>query len=177
MTSNSDGAGMSRPPSDPTASPRLDVAGLGIAAGLFLLAALIWWDASGYPERASYAKFGPEIFPYIVAAGLAVFAVITVVMAVRDWFPEREEMSYPPVIWVTLAVVLQLALLMFGAGFIAGSGALFGFCARGMGRKPLWLAVLVGLCFSAILYLLFRHGLGLSLPAGPLERVVDGLVR
>jgi hypothetical protein len=28
-----------------------------------------------------------------------------------------------------------------------------------------------------LLYMLFRHGLGLSLPGGPVERVIDLLVR
>jgi putative tricarboxylic transport membrane protein len=82
-----------------------------------------------------------------------------------------------PVVWVVLAVFLEIVLLMVGAGFIVGSGVLFGFCARGMGRKPVWLTVLVGIAVSAALYVLFRHGLGLSLPAGPLERGIDLVFR
>ena len=42
-----------------------------------------------------------------------------------------------------------------------------------MGRRPVWLTILVGLVVSLLLYLLFRHGLGLSLPAGAVERIVD----
>jgi putative tricarboxylic transport membrane protein len=64
-----------------------------------------------------------------------------------------------------------------GAGFILASGSLFGLSARGMGRKPVWFTILVGICISAFLYILFRHGLGLSLRAGPPERLVDSLFR
>ncbi|AEQ53793.1 tripartite tricarboxylate transporter TctB family protein [Pelagibacterium halotolerans] len=154
-----------------------DLGGLAIAVGLFLFAALIAWDGATYPERRSYAQFGPEIFPYLVAAGLAVFGVATVVMALRKSFPERERMNIAAVAWVIGAVVAETVLLYAGAGFIVGSGALFGLAARGMGRRPLWLTILVGIGVSALLYVLFKHGLSLSLPAGPIERVIDGALR
>lgn len=176
MSSQTQGAGDDRPRPEDEA-PARDLAGLAIAAGLFLLAALIWWDASGYPIRRSYAQFGPEIFPYIVAIGLAGFGVLTVVLALRGEFPEREEMTAPPVVWVGGAVAAEIVLLAIGAGFILASGTLFGFAARGMGRKPVWFTILVGVGVSALLYILFRHGLGLSLRAGPPERLIDGLFR
>nr|WP_255714105.1 tripartite tricarboxylate transporter TctB family protein [Pelagibacterium xiamenense] len=144
---------------------------------MFLFAALIAWDGATYPARRSYAQFGPEIFPYLVAAGLAIFGVATVLMALRNSFPEREPMNLPAVAWVIGAVLAETVLLYAGAGFILASGALFGFAARGMGRKPVWLTVLVGIGVSAVLYVLFKHGLSLSLPAGPLERVIDGAIR
>lgn len=172
MSLNSNGTGDSRSQTDRQAATP-DRGGLAIAAGLFALAFLIWWDASGYPVRRNYAQFGPEIFPYLVAAGLVVFGVLNAVMALRSEFPEREAMSFPPVMWIVAAVAAEIAILTAGFGFIVGSGVLFGFCARGMGRRPVWLTILVGLVVSLLLYLLFRHALGLSLPAGPVERIVD----
>ena len=170
------GAGGNRPlPERETASR--DLAGLAIAAGLFALAILIWRDAASYPERRTYAQFGPEIFPYLVAAGTAVFAALTALMAWRGGFPARETMNWPPVIWVVMAVVAEIVLLTADLGFILASGTLFGFAARGMGRKPVWLTVAVGIGVSLLLYILFRHGLGLSLPDGPLERIVDAPFR
>lgn len=173
-----EGAGGSRlPETAHTARAARDLGGLAIALGLFVLAALIAWDASTYPIRRSYAQFGPEIFPYGVAAGLIVFGVATVLMALRNSFPPREEIDLPPVLWIVGAVAAQVGLLYAGLGFIAATGALFGMTARGLGRRPLWFTVLVGLGVSALLYLLFRHGLGLSLPAGPIERVIDAPFR
>lgn len=176
MSADKEGAGDSRLqlPRDTTGR---DLAGLAIAFGLFALAAIIWWDASGYPVRRSYAQFGPEIFPYIVAAGLAGFAILTVRLALLAQFPEREPLNWPPVIWVAGAVAAEIVLLRVGAGFILASGTLFGFAARGMGRKPVWFTILVGVVVSGLLYILFRYGLGLSLRAGPPERLIDSLFR
>lgn len=172
MSLEINGAGESRPEPD-RGSARPDRGGLAIAIGLFALAFLIWWDASAYPVRRNYAQFGPEIFPYIVAAGLALFGILNAVMALRSEFPEREAMSFPPVMWIVAAIAAEIAILTSGLGFIVGSGVLFGLCARGMGRRPIWFTIFVGIVVSLLLYLLFRHALGLSLPAGPVERIVD----
>jgi putative tricarboxylic transport membrane protein len=175
MSTEKEGAGESRLPLEQKTAGR-DLAGLAIAGGLFALAVLIWWDASSYPARRSYAQFGPEIFPYLVAAGLVGFGFLTLRLAILSEFPARSEMSWRPVGWVVSAVVAEIALLSVGAGFILASGALFGLSARGMGRRPVWFTVLVGVCISALLYILFRHGLGLSL-RGPLERLIDSPFR
>jgi putative tricarboxylic transport membrane protein len=169
------GAGMGRP--DEVARRKFDLGGLAIAIGLFLFSALIALDASSYPERRSYAQIGPEIFPYIVAIGIAVFGVLTVVMARRGDFPEREALNWGPVIWIIGALAGMTALLYAGAGFIIASGVLFGGAARGFGRKPVILTVFVGVVISALLYVLFRQGLGLSLPAGLIEPYLNALFR
>ncbi len=100
-----------------------DMGGLAIAVGLFLFAVLIAWDGSSYPVRRSYAQFGPEIFPYIIASGLAIFGIATVVMGLRKSFPQREPMNWQAVFWVVAAVIAKIALLYAGAGFIIGAGA------------------------------------------------------
>jgi putative tricarboxylic transport membrane protein len=172
------GVGESRPPSAPARlGPFRDAGGLFIAIAMFALAAMIVYDATGYPVRRSYANFGPEIFPYIVASGIALLAALTLLLALRGWFPDRETMHLGSVFWVAGAVVAEIAVMAVGLGFALASGALFGLAARGMGRKPLWLTVAVGVVVSMVLYVLFRHGLGLSLPAGPAERMVDNLFR
>jgi putative tricarboxylic transport membrane protein len=176
--SSENGAGDSRPPAEAIRlGPFKDAGGLAIALVMLVFAAMIAWDASSYPSRAGYGNFGPAIFPYIVGAGIAVLALLTGVLAFKGWFPEREEMNFAPFLWVAGAVVAEIAVLGSGFGFIPASGLLFGFAARGMGKRPLWLTVLVGVGISLLLYILFRHGLGLSLPAGPIERVVDGILR
>ncbi|WP_099866368.1 tripartite tricarboxylate transporter TctB family protein [Pararhizobium haloflavum] len=168
------GAGASRPDGSSRAT---DIGGLGIALGLFVFAALIAWDASSYPERRSYAQIGPEIFPYIVGAGIAIFGVLTIVMARRGDFPEREALNFAPVLWLLAALGGMTALLYAGSGFIIASSVLFGLAARGFGRKPVWLTFLVGLLLNCMLYVLFRQGLGLSLPGGLIEPYINVLFR
>lgn len=171
-----EGAGASRSHPSPR-SQAADWGGLAIALGLFLFAGLIAYDASTYPARQSYAQIGPDIFPYIVATGLFIFGALTVVLARRRDFPEREAMNWGPVLWIIAALLAQTIALYGGAGFIVASGILFGGAARGFGRKPLWLTILVGIVLSALLYVLFREGLGLSLPAGLIEPLINPLFR
>jgi putative tricarboxylic transport membrane protein len=158
-------------------SGRRDLAGLAIAVGLFALAYVIVNDASGYPIRRSYAQFGPEIVPYIVATGLAALAALTVVTAWRGGFEARAPLNWGGVAWLVSAILIQIAMLYGGTGFIAASAVLFGCAARAFGQKTLLLNFAVGAVLSTLLFLLFRYGLGLSLPSGPLERAIDLMLR
>lgn len=158
-------------------SGRRDLAGLAIAVSLFALAYVIVNDASGYPVRRSYAQFGPEIVPYIVAAGVAGLAALTVLVAWRGGFEVRSPMNWSGVGWLTGAIVLQIVLLYGGAGFIVASAMLFGCAARAFGQRTLPLNFAVGAILSTVLFLLFRYGLGLALPAGPPERLIDLILR
>ena len=63
-------------------------------------------------------------------------------------------------------------LLLKTAGFSIATGVLFACAARGFGRGPLWMTVPVGIVFSLFAWVIFARGLQLSLPAGPLERLI-----
>ena len=156
---------------------RRDLAGLAIAVALFGLAAVIVNDASGYVIRRTYARFGPEIVPYLVATGVAVMGVLTVVMAWRGRFEARERLNTGGVLWVVAGIGLQIGLLYAGAGFILASTALFACAARGFDQRTWALNLAIGATLAAVLFLLFRYGLGLVLPGGPLERLFDLLLR
>lgn len=154
-----------------------DAAGLAIAVALFVLAAVIVNDASGYAVRQSYARFGPEIVPYVVASGIAVLAIVTVVMALRGQFEAREQMNWGGFSWLVGGIIVEIGMLYGGTGFIAGSTVLFAFAARAFGQVTWLLNIGIGIVLSTVLYLLFRYGLGLSLPNGPVERTIDLLLR
>jgi putative tricarboxylic transport membrane protein len=158
-------------------SGRRDVAVLVIAVALFALAAVIANDASGYVIRRSYARFGPEIVPYIVATGIAALGVITAIMGWRGRFEAREALNFGGMSWLLAGITAEIVMLYGGAGFIPGSGVLFACAARAFGQRTLALNLGIGLALSAALFVLFRHGLGLSLPDGPLERGIDLLLR
>lgn len=159
------------------ASNRRDLAGLLIAVALFGLAWLIFSDASGYPIRRSYARFGPEIVPYIVASGIAVLGVLTVVMAWRGGFEARERLNWPGLALLVAALGAQIGLLYAGSGFIPAATVLFGLAALAFGQRTVVLNFAIGAVLSGVLYLLFRYGLGLALPAGPVENAINLLLR
>ena len=52
------------------------------------------------------------------------------------------------------------------------TGLLFAATARGFGRGPLWMTVPIGIVFAFVVWFIFAKGLQLSLPAGPLERLI-----
>lgn len=158
-------------------SGKRDIAVLLIAVGLFGLAAVIVNDASGYVIRRSYARFGPEIVPYLIAAGITVLGAITVVMALRGKFEARDRLNIGGVLWLVGGIVAEIAMLYGGTGFIPGSAVLFACAARAFGQTTLLLNLVIGAVLSTVLFLLFRYGLGLSLPSGPLERSINLLLR
>jgi putative tricarboxylic transport membrane protein len=49
---------------------------------------------------------------------------------------------------------------------------LFAATARGFGRGPLWLTIPLGIVLSFAVWFVFSKGLQLTLPAGPLERLI-----
>jgi putative tricarboxylic transport membrane protein len=134
-------------------------------------------DASGYVIRRSYARFGPEIVPYLVATGITMLGVLTAIMGWRGMFEGRPRMNYAGVLWLVGGILAEIAMLYGGTGFIPGSAVLFACAARAFGQKTLPLNLAVGAVLSTLLFLLFRYGLGLSLPSGPLERTIDLLLR
>jgi putative tricarboxylic transport membrane protein len=97
-------------------------------------------------------------------------------MALRGSFEARERVHWAGLAWVLAAILAQIGLLYAGFGFILAAAALFGLAARGFGQRPLWGALAVGVVVSTVLYLLFRYGLGLALPAGPVERALASLI-
>ncbi|MBL8579841.1 MAG: tripartite tricarboxylate transporter TctB family protein [Mesorhizobium sp.] len=151
---------------------RPDRAALVVAGLLAAVAIWIAYSMTGLGARGAYARVGPTTFPYVIAGVLFLLAVWTVVEAVRGDFPEREPQDWPPVLWIVGGLVAQMLLLKV-VGFSIATGLLFAATARGFGRGPLWMTVPIGIVLSLAIWFLFAVGLQLSLPAGPLERLIS----
>ena len=154
----------------PAAKRRPDGAALVIAPVLFVLAVVIWWDASRLSMMSNYARIGPATVPHMVAIGLALLAVWTGFEAWRGDFPEREPVEMKPVIFIVAGLAAQM-LLLKTAGFSIATGTLFALTAFGFGRRKLWLSLPIGIVFSFVVWIIFGRLLQLSLPAGPLEHL------
>lgn len=142
-----------------------------IAAGLAGLAALLLVDAAGLKQDGGYAGVGPGDVPRIIAYGLLVLAVLTVVAGLKGDLPKPPRQAPAPVLWILGGLGLQLALLHV-VGFVISGALLFGMTARAFGQQPLWKAVAVGLVLALVIYGVFDQLLQLNLPAGPLERLI-----
>lgn len=151
---------------------RPDRAALVVALLLAALSIFIAWSMTQLGGAGSYARVGPATFPYAIAAALFVLAVWTAFEAFRGDFPEREPQAWPPVLWIVAGLVAQI-LLLKTAGFAIATGVLFAATARGFGRGPLWMTIPIGILICLAVWFLFAVGLQLSLPAGPLERLIS----
>lgn len=149
---------------------RPDRAALVIAPVLFVLAAVIWWDAGRLAEMSNYSRIGPATVPHVVAIGLALLAVWTGIEAWRGDFPDREPIEVKPVVLIVAGLAGQM-LLLKTAGFSIATGVLFALTAFGFGRRKLWISLPIGIAFSFVVYIIFGRFLQLSLPAGPLEHL------
>lgn len=160
---------MSEVPSSPQ-KRRPDRAALVIAPVLFVVAAVIWWDAGRLAEMSNYSRIGPATVPHVVAIGLALLAIWTAIEAWCGDFPEREPMEIQPVVFIVAGLAAQM-LLLKTAGFSIATGALFALTAFGFGRRKLWISLPIGIGLSFVVFIIFGRFLQLSLPAGPLEHL------
>ena len=146
-------------------------AALIVAIVLLASAALVIVDAVRLGGTAQYARIGPAIFAYVVGLFLVALAIWTVVDALQGRFSRWDVPELGPVVWIACGMIAQMLLLPH-VGFSIATGVLFAMTSRGFGRKPLWLGLAVGIPFAFMIWIIFARLLMLSLPAGPLERLI-----
>ncbi len=155
---------------DPHARP-LDRAGLVIAGLLLALAAVILWDATKLQIAPVYGV-GPTAMPYVVAGGLLLLVLGNFIMVWRGELPAREPADLKPIAFILGGQLVLIALIGLGAGFIAATAALFAATATAFGRRAVLTDLAIGIVLGAVIYIAFVKLLTLSLPAGPLERLL-----
>ena len=158
-------------PNPLTSGTKSDKARLVIALALAVLAAIIGWEAWRLSAIPSYTAVGPAAFPTLIAIGLGLLAVSNAVEALKGIEEERPRDEPGPIFWVLAGLVGQIVLLPF-LGFSIATGWLFAATAKGFGRGPVWAHFLAGTALCFVIYVIFAKGLQLSLPAGPLERLI-----
>ncbi|WP_332701092.1 tripartite tricarboxylate transporter TctB family protein [Devosia sp.] len=157
--------------SEPKLARRPDGAALFIAVILAVIAGVIIWQMNLMRVPPVQQRVGPTVFPYAIAGALILLSIGTVVSALRGSFPAREKGSMAPMVWIVAGLLAQI-LLLSTAGFAVATGLLFAFTAKGFGRGPLWQTIPIGIVFALLVWFIFARGLQLSLPAGPLERLL-----
>ncbi|HEX2553250.1 MAG TPA: tripartite tricarboxylate transporter TctB family protein [Microvirga sp.] len=155
----------------PSARHRVDPAGLAIAAILLALALLVFWDTSRLELNAVYGV-GPRAMPYLVAGGLAVLALGNAVLAFQGALPARESIDFTALLLILGGLAALIALIGLGGGFIPATAVLFAAVATAFGRRAILTDLLIGLGLGLATYLLFAKLLALTLPVGPLERLL-----
>ncbi len=150
---------------------RADPAGILIALALLALAATIWHDV-GLIERTAIYGVGPKAMPMAVAAGMALLAVANFIAAWRGDVPTPVPLALAPLLLMLGGLAALIGLVATGAGFIPAMTVLFACTAAAFGRRALLTDLVIGLMLALVVFLVFHHLLALTLPAGPLERLL-----
>jgi putative tricarboxylic transport membrane protein len=148
-----------------------DPAGPVVAALLLAAAALIAWDTSNIPVTSVYG-LGPEAMPTVVAGGLALLAVGNLVMALRGEMPAREPIDLKAILLILSGLVALMLVIGLNGGFIPATALLFAATSAAFGRRAFLTDLVIGLVLAVLVYLMFVKVLSLSLPTGPLERLL-----
>lgn len=171
---------MSEPPTQAdSAAPRWRTQ-FAIGIGLAVLALVVWFDAQRLPP-GSVVGIAPS-------AAMRLLAVFVAMLAAAHWIaawrqrarvlaaggaePASARGNHASLAWVLGALLGLIGILQSGGGFVAGSTWLFVGTARGFGQRLSVKSFAIGLGLSALVYLFFTKALSLSLPAGPLERLL-----
>jgi putative tricarboxylic transport membrane protein len=76
-------------------------------------------------------------------------------------------------VWLILAgLALLIGIVGLGGGFILATSALFVATSAAFGRRAILADLAIALVLTTLIYLAFDRLLTLSLPAGPLERLL-----
>lgn len=155
----------------PSAPRRVDPAGLVIALTLAAVAAVLVWDANQLQSNTTYGM-GPHAMPIVIAIGLGILAIGNLIDALRGNLPPRESADPKAVLLILAGLALLIAIIGLGGGFILATTALFVTTARAFGRRAVLADLVIALVLTTLIYLAFDRLLTLSLPAGPLERLM-----
>lgn len=155
----------------PSDRRRVDPAGLAIAGILLALALLVFWDTNRLELNAVYGV-GPKAMPYVVASGLALLALGNGVLALKGALPSRESVDFTAIALILGGRAALIGLIALGGGCIPATAILFAAVATAFGRRAILTDLLIGLVLGLCTYLLFAKLLALTLPTGPLERLL-----
>ena len=152
------------------ANTPISAAGLAIGFGLILIGAVIFFDAALMQVPPTYARIGPQIFPYFFAFGLA---VVGAYFAWNSWAPKARRQIVPEGFgtdWLAL-LIIGLGLLIHlnilkPLGFVVSGVFLFLCVTFAFGSRKFVRDGIVAIILALVSYVGFNYGLGLQLPPG-----------
>lgn len=142
---------------------------VGVALAVLGLAAFIGYETFSITVSPGYARVGPRVVPFAVAAllgGLGAGLLIAALSGVWRVEPATDR-KLLPLAFIAGGLVVYIALLK-PAGFILASAVLFVAVARAFGSQRLLRDAAIGLVLALAAFVLFTQLLQLPLPAGAL---------
>lgn len=146
-------------------------AGLAIGLGLVAIASVIGFETVQMRVPPSYARVGPQIFPYIIALGMA----LTGAFIAWKYYQGGDEVidEVEPTDWKNVGIILLGLIahmnLLRPAGFVPAGIVLFMSVTFAFGSRRYGRDAIVGFFLVLFAYIGFTYGLGLQLPPGILK--------
>jgi putative tricarboxylic transport membrane protein len=147
-------------------------AGLTIGLGLIITAAVIGYDAMMMDVPKVHAKVGPRVFPILVAAGLGIAGVFTLINVRQKEFPVAEGETDWRAFGIMAAGLFVHLNILKPLGFIPAGLALFMAVSFALGSRNYLRDSIIGLMLVSAAYFGFTQFLGLQLPAGILQGIL-----
>ena len=151
-------------------------AGLAIGLGLVAIASVIGFDTMQMQVPPSYARVGPQIFPYLIATGLALTGAFIAWTSYRGTDELFESEESEPTDWKSVAIIAAGLIahmnLLKPLGFVPAGLILFCSVAFAFGSRRYGRDAIVGFLLVLFAYLGFTYGLGLQLPPGILKGLI-----
>jgi putative tricarboxylic transport membrane protein len=156
---------------DPTKPIRRDHSAALVGFILLFLAGVLFYDTYAVDRVVAYGV-GPTAMPKVIAAGLVILGVLSMLSGLKGEHFEIEHTDWRAVVTIIVGFLLLTAMIGYGAGFIPAMTVLFAVTSYAFGRRSIVVDVTIGLGLSLLIYLLFSKLLALSLPRGPLESLI-----
>jgi putative tricarboxylic transport membrane protein len=157
---------------DDTVTRRIDRPAFVVGALLLATATIVAFDASRQTITSNYGV-GPTAMPYVVCVGLTLLGLAHLFVAFRDGIPRPEAADNSAILWIVGGLAGLLACIASGGGFIVAMTIVFACTARGFGRRALAADAAIGFVLGLVIFLMFSRLLTLTLPSGPLERLIS----
>jgi putative tricarboxylic transport membrane protein len=156
-----------------TTKQNISGAGLAIGLGLIAIASVIGFDTMQMQVPPSYARVGPQIFPYIIAIGLAITGAHIAWKSYRGEDDIADSDDAEPTDWKSVGIIVAGLIahmnLLKPLGFVPAGLILFLSVAFAFGSRRYGRDAFVGLLLVLFAYVGFTYGLGLQLPQGILK--------
>ncbi|CAN5260276.1 tripartite tricarboxylate transporter TctB family protein [soil metagenome] len=158
-----------------TREKTISAAGLAIGLGLICIGAVVGYDTSLMQIPPSYSRVGPQVFPYIIAAGLVLCGLFVMWEGWRGEVQPEVIDPAQPTDWLAVVIIAAVlyaqVYLLTRLGFIVSATLVFLAVSYAFGSRKYVRDVIVAVILSIVTYIGFTQALGLHLPPGLLKGV------
>jgi putative tricarboxylic transport membrane protein len=138
---------------------------------LLVIAAVLIYDAVNLSRAVAYG-IGPAMMPKVIAGAMALLGILSILAGLRSDLPKPEPFQIGAVATICAGFLVLTLIIAMGGGFIPAMTVLFVITAWAFGRRALATDIAIGFVLALLIYLLFSKILALSLPSGPLEKLI-----